>query len=83
MVWAFAEYGGQVVVRIGDYKILRRGLQTKEPGAWEVYDIPADRSEQKDLAAGKQDLVRQAEEILKRELADNPEFPLKVPGVNG
>ncbi len=83
MVWAFAEYGGQVVVRIGDYKVLRRGLLTKKPGPWEVYDIPADRAETKDLAAEKREVVAQAEEILKRELADNPEFPLKVPGVNG
>ena len=83
MVWAFAEYGGQVAVRLGNYKVLRRGLLTKEPGAWEVYDIPADRAETKDLAAEKPELIRQAETLLKLELADNPEFPLKVPGVNG
>ena len=83
MVWTFAEYTGQVVVRVGDYKVLRRGLLTKKPGPWEVYDIPADRSEEKDLAADKPELIERAKEILKREMADNPEFPLTVPGVNG
>lgn len=82
MVWTYAEYGGQVVVRLGNFKILRRGLATKTPGDWEVYDIPADRSETKNLAADKPELIRQAVEILKREMADNPTFPLKVPGVN-
>jgi arylsulfatase A len=83
MIWAFAEYGGQVAVRIGDYKVLRRGLLTKKPGEWEVYDIPADRGETRNLAAEKPDLIEKAREILKREMADNPVFPLTVPGVNG
>jgi len=82
MVWTYAEYGGQVVVRLGNYKVLRRGLATKEPGDWEVYDIPADRAETKNLAADKPELIQQAVEILKREMANNATFPLKVPGVN-
>ncbi|WP_367874891.1 arylsulfatase [Luteolibacter sp. Populi] len=82
MVWAYAEYGGQVVVRVGAYKALRRGLMTKNPGDWEVYDIPADRAETKNLAAEKPEIISQAVEILKREMSDNPTFPLKVPGVN-
>jgi arylsulfatase A-like enzyme len=82
MVWTYAEYGGQVVVRLGNYKVLRRGLATKEPGDWEVYDIPADRAETKNLAADKPELIQQAVEILKREMVNNATFPLKVPGVN-
>jgi arylsulfatase A-like enzyme len=82
MVWTYAEYGGQVVVRLGNYKVLRRGLATKEPGDWEVYDIPADRAETKNFAADKPELIQQAVEVLKREMADNAAFPLKVPGVN-
>lgn len=80
MIWTFAEYGGQVVVRLGDYKILRRGLLTKTPGKWEVYDIPADRSETKNLATEKPELIQRAVEILRRETAENAVFPLKIPG---
>jgi arylsulfatase A len=83
MIWTFAEYGGQVAVRIGDYKILRRGLLTRKPGDWEVYDIPADRSETRNLAAEEPGLIARAVEILKREVADNPVFPLKIPGIDG
>jgi arylsulfatase A len=82
MVWAFAEYGGQVAVRIGDYKILRRDLLTKKPGDWEVYDTSADHSETKNLAGEKPELIGKAVEILKREMEENSVFPLKVPGVN-
>ena len=51
MVWVFPEYGGQVAVRIGDLKAVRRGLKTKMPGEWEVYDVVKDRAEKFDLAS--------------------------------
>lgn len=82
MVWVFPESGGQVAVRIGDFKVVRQGLRTKEPGAWEVYDLSQDRSESKDLAAAKTEIVAQAIAILKHEVDPNEIFPLVIPGVN-
>jgi arylsulfatase A-like enzyme len=82
MVWVFPEYGGQAAVRIGDFKIIRQRLATKSPGAWEVYDLRTDHAEAQDLARTRGDLVAQAEEILRREVADNTAFPLAIPGVN-
>jgi arylsulfatase A len=78
MVWVFPEYTGQVAVRIGDFKVLRRGLKTKQPGAWEVYNIAIDPSEKSNLAASHPDLLTRAKEILKRETAENTVFPLKL-----
>jgi arylsulfatase A-like enzyme len=82
MVWVFPEYGGQAAVRIGDFKIVRQGLATKSPGAWEVYDLRTDHSEAHDLARDRGDLIGQAEEILRREVLANAVFPLTIPGVN-
>jgi arylsulfatase A-like enzyme len=82
MIWVFAEYGGQVAVRLGDFKVLRRGLNTKQPGPWEVYNLAEDPAESRDLAASSQALVARVEEILRREVAPNATFPLKIPGVN-
>ena len=82
MLWVFPEYGGQVAVRIGDYKLTRQKLNTKVPGAWEVYDLAKDPGEKTDLAAEKADLIQQAEELLRREVSENTNFPLKIPGVN-
>lgn len=79
MVWVFSEYGGQVAVRIDHYKVIRQGLRTKNPGPWEVYDLNRDPGEANDLAAERTDLIRQAEEILRREALDNPRFPVPIP----
>lgn len=82
MVWVFPAYGGQAAVRMGDFKVVRQGLSTQKPGAWEVYDIASDRSESKDLADDRRDVVRQAEDILRREVDENERFPISIPGVN-
>jgi arylsulfatase A-like enzyme len=82
MVWVFPEYGGQVAVRIGDFKVVRQGLKTKTPGAWEVYHLASDRSEAHDLSATQPEVIRQAEDVLRREVADNSVFPLAIPGIN-
>ncbi len=79
MVWVFPEYGGQVAVRIGDFKVCRQKLATKKPGSWEVYNIAEDRGETRDLAAQRGDLIAKAREILKQETAANATFPLEIP----
>ena len=81
MLWVFPEFGGQVAVRIGDFKIVRQKLQTKTPGPWEVYNLEIDHSEANDLAASRPDLIRQAEQILSREVQPNANFSLSIPGV--
>jgi arylsulfatase A-like enzyme len=79
MVWVFTEYGGQVAVRIGNFKVIRQGLKTKRPGSWEVYDLARDRAEEHDLATRRSDLIQQAKAILGREVDDNEVFPLIIP----
>ncbi|MGN6547153.1 MAG: arylsulfatase [Aureliella sp.] len=80
MIWVFPEYTGQVAVRLGDMKLVRQKLKTKKPGPWEVYDLVKDPGETKDLAAEQSDLIKQAEQILQREVDENPIFPLPIPG---
>lgn len=81
MIWVFPEYGGQIAVRLGDMKVVRQNLQRKEPSEWEVYDLMNDRSEQHNLAASRPDVIRQAEDVLRREVSRNAYFPLTIPGV--
>ncbi len=82
MVWVFPEYGGQVCVRIGDFKVIRGKLNTKQPGDWEVYNVVKDPGEAEDVASKHPEIIRQAVSILKAQMKENPVFPLKVPGVN-
>lgn len=79
MVWVYPEYGGQVAVQMGDMKVLRRGLKTKKPGAWEVYDVVNDRGETTDLASKLPEVIAQAIAILKTEMAENPLFEVELP----
>jgi arylsulfatase A-like enzyme len=82
MIWVFPEYGGQVAVRLVDMKFVRQKLKTKMPGPWEAYDLSKDPSETTDLAATQGQLIKRVEQLLKQEVADNPTFPLTIPGVN-
>jgi arylsulfatase A len=80
MVWVFPEYGGQVAVRIGDFKVLRRNLkQANRNSAWEVYNIVADRQESNDLANDRADLIDAAEKILSEQKSPNEIFPVDLP----
>jgi len=81
MLWVFPEYGGQVAVQIGDFKMVRQRLKTPAPGPWEVYDLARDRGETRDLAAQRGDLIQKAESLLRREVSPNPIFPVPIPGV--
>jgi arylsulfatase A-like enzyme len=83
MIWVFPEYGGQVAVRIGDYKVVRQGLKSTKPGDWEVYNLSSDPAERHDLAGSHADVIQQAVQILGREVAVNDRFPLSIPGLNG
>mgnify|MGYP003608921239 CR=1 FL=1 len=51
----FWEHEGNAAVRVGDWKLVRFG----RAGAWELYDLKADRTEQHDLAAAQPERVRE------------------------
>lgn len=79
MVWVFPEYGGQVAVIWADLKVVRQGLATANPGPWEVYDLATDPGESRDLASSHGDLILRVEALLRREVRDNPVFPMAMP----
>lgn len=76
LVWAGGGYGGQVAVRIGDKKIMRRNLAPgKNVMDWEVYDIVKDPEEKHNLAATETPLIEKAKKILAREYTPAKGFP--------
>ncbi len=54
----FWEHEGKAAVRVGDLKLVRFGRN----GAWELYDMKADRTEQHDLAATMPDKAKELAE---------------------
>lgn len=79
MVWFYPEYRGQVAVNFGTIKVLKRGLATKKPGDWEVYDVVADRGETKNLATTHAEWIEKAKTVLKEQVDENPLFRMAIP----
>ncbi|MFM7975247.1 MAG: hypothetical protein ACKO8U_09265, partial [Pirellula sp.] len=76
MVWVFPEYSGQVALRWNDYKLVQRGLATKNPSGWELYDLSKDPSESNDVSDKFPDLVEQGVKILREQTDANEIFPV-------
>ncbi|MEM7202954.1 MAG: arylsulfatase [Planctomycetota bacterium] len=51
LVWDFPGYGGQLAVRAGRWKAVRRGLRQAPAAPLELYDLDADVGETRDVAA--------------------------------
>jgi len=51
----FSEHEGNAAARVGDWKLVRAGRD----GAWELYDLKADRSEMNDLSAKNPELAKE------------------------
>jgi hypothetical protein len=75
----FAGYGGQQMVRVGDWKGVRQGLAKAERmPALELFDLAADPSESRDVAARHPDVVARLEAMMAREHVPSPAFPIPV-----
>ncbi len=82
LYWEFPGYGGQQVVRRGEWKAVRQNLRRTKPGApikTELYHLETDRAESNDVAAEHPEVVAELEAIMAREHTPNPKFPL-LPG---
>jgi len=76
MVWTSRRMGGQVAVRLGDYKVMRQGLNTGKPGPWEAYNLVRDSDESMNLATERPELIDQAVAVLKSELGSGSAVPV-------
>ncbi len=79
LLWVFPEYGGQMAVRLGDMKAVRRELFSGTPSPWEVYDLAHDRGETRDLATDHPDVIQKAVAVLTEQMNDNRLFAIPKP----
>jgi arylsulfatase len=66
LYWEFAGYGGQQAVRMGKWKAIRNNIR-KGNLKIELYNLNEDMKEENDVSEQHPDIVRQIEEIMKKE----------------
>lgn len=67
LFWEYPEYGGQVAIRMGDWKVLRRNLKNKQTPTLELYNLKNDPTESTNLLKSHPEIIKRAAEIFKRE----------------
>ncbi|MDX1328375.1 MAG: sulfatase-like hydrolase/transferase, partial [Arenibacter sp.] len=68
LYWEFPEYGGQLAIRMGDFKLVRTNLKTpkKEP-TLELYNLKTDSGETINVANQHPEILKRAAQILEKE----------------
>jgi arylsulfatase len=81
----FPGYGGQQIVRLGDWKGVRQNLLPtgKNKGAKpvmkiELYNLKEDLAESKDVSSTYPDIVAQIEKLMREQHSPSAEFPLRA-----
>ena len=67
LYWEYPEKGGQIAVRIGNWKGVKTQMKTNPAAKWELYDLSNDRSEQKNRAGELPERVSELDQVVERE----------------
>lgn len=77
LYWEFPSYGGQQVVRIGDWKGVRQRMQ-KGNLEIELYNLSEDIGESNNVADEHPDIVKRIREIMNSHRIPSKNFPIKA-----
>lgn len=67
LYFEYPENGGQIAIRMGKWKAIKRNLKKNPTSEWELYDLEADRSETLNIASHHPGIVVKLNTILKKE----------------
>lgn len=67
LYWEFPEKGGQIAIRMGDWKGVRSNMEKDRNAPWELYNLKDDVAEAKNVASQHPDIISQMEAIVKSE----------------
>ncbi|MBG6235266.1 arylsulfatase A-like enzyme [Pedobacter sp. CAN_A7] len=65
--WEYPEKGGQLAIRMGDWKGVKLNLRKNLKNPWMIFNLKTDRNETEDLSSQHPELVRRFDEIVKKE----------------
>lgn len=66
LYFEYPENGGQLAVRLGDWKGVKRNVRKEPNGAWELYNIATDRKETTNVASLHPDIIQKISETAKK-----------------
>ena len=78
LYWEFTGYGGQQVVRLGDWKGIRRDIVKKQNLEVELYNLADDIGETTNLAKEHPDIVARMESVMREARTPSALFPMKA-----
>lgn len=67
LYFEFPEKGGQVAVRLGNWKGVKSNMKKNKNAPWEIYNLLTDEKETTDVASQHPELAKRFEEIMKKE----------------
>ena len=80
LYWEFTGYGGQQVVRMGDWKAVRQEMLRRnnpDPLEIELYNLKDDIGESRDVAAEYPEIVARMRKIMQAEHVPSELFPMR------
>lgn len=67
LYFEYPEKGGQVAIRMGNFKGIKINLRKNSNASWQIYNLATDRNETKDIAAQHPELAKKFDKIVKKE----------------
>lgn len=67
LYFEYPEKGGQVAIRVGDWKGVRTDVKKNPKVPWQIFNLKTDRNETTDVSAQHPELIRLFDQIQKRE----------------
>jgi arylsulfatase len=85
LYWEFPEYGGQVAIRMGDWKVVRQHVKDDARPTLELYNLESDPNESQNVANQHPDILQRASVIFASEhtraTVDKFDIPLLEEGL--
>lgn len=79
LYWEFPSYGGQVALRMGDWKLVRQNLKNEKEPTLELYNLKDDLTESTNVVEAHPEIVEKAVAIFNKE-RESPELEnFKIP----
>jgi arylsulfatase A-like enzyme len=75
LYWEFHEQGGKIAVRAGNWKAVKRDIDSTPQGTTELYDLSKDIGETDNKASSNPEIVKKMEEIMKQAHTPSKDFP--------